>query len=89
LRIGLSGIVEHLIGQSTLDNATALHDHDPVRQQARYSKIMGYHNGGEVQFADEVAQEVEQPCLHGDIETAGRLIHEYQARLGDEVARDL
>ena len=35
------------------------------------------------------AQEVEQPRLYRYIEAAGRLVHEHQARPGDEIAGDL
>jgi hypothetical protein len=34
-------------------------------------------------------KQVEQPRLHRDIETAGRLVHEDEPRPGDEIARDL
>ena len=33
--------------------------------------------------------QVEQARLHRDVEPAGRLVHEHQARRGDEIARDL
>ena len=39
--------------------------------------------------ADQPAQEVEQARLHRDVEAAGRLVHEHQARAGDEIAGDL
>ena len=44
---------------------------------------------GEAELGDEAAQQVEQARLHRDVEAAGRLVHEDEPRLGDEVARDL
>ena len=35
------------------------------------------------------AQQIEQLCLHRDIEPAGRLVHEDEARLGHQNAGDL
>ena len=44
---------------------------------------------GEAEIGDQAAQQVEQARLHRDVEAAGRLVHEDQARPGDEVAGDL
>ncbi len=38
---------------------------------------------------DEVAEKVEEPRLHADLKAAGHLVHEDQARSGDEVSRNL
>ena len=87
--IGLAGIVEHLIGQSGLDDPAALHHHHAMRQQPRDREVMGDDNGGKPEFADEVAHEIEQPRLHRHVEPAGRLVHEHQPRCSDQIARDL
>ena len=82
-------IVEHLVGESLLHDRTALHHHQPVRQQPRDAEIVGHQHDRQVQPFDKAAQQVEEAGLHRDVEAAGRLVHEDQPRIADEVARDL
>ena len=43
----------------------------------------------EMKAVDQAAQQVEDARLHRDVEAAGRLVHEHQPGLADEVAGDL
>ena len=52
-------IVEYLVGQPGLDDAARLHHHDPMRQQPRNGEIVGHHNDGESEFADQAAHQVQ------------------------------
>ena len=82
-------IVEHPVGQAGLDHAAVLHHHHAVRQQPRDGEIVGDDDRRQAEIGDEAAQQVEQARLHRDVEAAGRLVHEDEARAGDEVAGDL
>ncbi len=87
--IGVMRIVQHPVGQARLHDAPALHHDHALRQEARDGEVVGDENDGQAEIGDEGAQEIEHARLDGDIETAGRLVHEDQPRPGDEVARDL
>src|SRR3546814_5197762 len=71
------------------DLLAVLHHHQAVGQQARDRQIVGDDDGGEPKLAHQAAQQVEEAGLDGNVEAAGRLVHEYEARLGHQVARDL
>ena len=60
-----------------------------MRQQARHRQIVGDDNCRQPEIGDQPAHQVEQSRLHRHVEPAGRLVHEDQARAGDEVASDL
>ena len=50
---------------------------------------MRHQHGGDVQPRDEAANQVEQPCLHRNIQPASGFIHEHQPGMGDQSAGDL
>jgi succinyl-CoA synthetase alpha subunit len=50
---------------------------------------MGAQNDPKPQIRYTPADEIEQACLHGDVQPTGGLVHEDKAGVGDEVARDL
>ena len=83
------GIVEHLVGETRLDDLPAPHDEEPVREEPRDGEVVGHDDGREPEVRDEPAQEVEQPGLDRHVEAPRRLIHEDQTRAHHEVARDL
>src|SRR3954453_16850463 len=89
LSVGFAGIVEHLVGQAGLDDPTTLHHHDAMRQQPRHGEVMGDDDGGKAELADEIAHQIEQPRLPRYVEPAGRLVHEYQPRFGNQIAGHL
>ena len=60
-----------------------------MRQQARHGEIVRHDDRREPEVGDEPAQQIEQPRLHRNVEPAGRLVHEDEPRIGDQVARDL
>ena len=63
------GIIEDLIGQARFDHAPFLHDHQPVGEKAGDGEIVRDDHDGEPEIAHEAAQQVEQACLHRDVET--------------------
>ena len=89
LGVGMLRIVQHLVGQPGLHHHAALHHHDAVRQQAGHGEVVGDQHHGDVQPRDQRADQVEQARLHRDVEPAGRLVHEHQARMGHQGAGDL
>ena len=82
-------VVEHLVRQSRLHHLAALHHHDAPGEQPCDGDVMGDERHGDAQPGDQGADEVEQPRLDGHVEPAGRLVHEHEARVGDEGAGDL
>jgi hypothetical protein len=89
LGVGVLRIVEHLVGQALFDDAAGVHHQHAMRQQARDAEVVRDDDDAARPGGDEAAQQVEQPRLHRDVEAAGRLVHEDQARLRHQVARDL
>jgi hypothetical protein len=82
-------VIKDLIRQAFLYYPTQPHHHQPVSQKTGYSQIMGNNNHGEFQVGDEIPQDIQESSLHGYVQTAGRLIHEDQTGLGDEISCDL
>src|SRR5262249_6732266 len=75
LGVRLAWVVEDLVGQTTLDDLAVLHDHDPVRQQPCDTKIVGHDHDCKLEIGNKATDEIEQACLHRDVEPAGRLVH--------------
>ena len=79
----MMGIVQHLVRQPGFNYPAPLHDHQPMPQKARNGKIVGDDDGGNVEFGNQPAQEIQQARLNRNIKTARRFIHEHEARFGD------
>lgn len=47
------GVVEHLVGQALLNDAAALHDHQPIGEQPNDGKVMGDDDDSDTEFADK------------------------------------
>ncbi|ENN84500.1 hypothetical protein RHSP_72583 [Rhizobium freirei PRF 81] len=89
LRIGFARIVEHTVGETMLDHLSVLHHHHAVRQEAGNGEVVRDDDRRKAEIVDEAANEVEQAGLHGNVETAGRLVHEDKAGAGHQIAGDL
>src|SRR5260221_3705491 len=50
-------------------------------EQAGDAEIVRHHDGGKIELGAQAAQQIEEPGLDGDVETAGRLVHEDEAGL--------
>ncbi len=50
---------------------------------------MGDDDHGQIQFAHQPAQQIEQAGLHRYVEPAGGFVHEHQSGAGDQIAGDL
>ena len=82
-------IVQHLVGQPGLHHPAALHHHDAMGEQPRHREVVRHQHHGEAESATRRANQVEQACLHRNVEPAGRLVHEHQPRMRHQRARDL
>jgi hypothetical protein len=60
-----------------------------VGEKTRHGKVVRDDDRRKAEVLHEPAQEIEQAGLDRDVEAAGRLVHEDEARRGDEVAGDL
>ena len=89
MRVRVLRIVEHLVRQPGLDHFATLHDHQPMRKQARDADIVRHDQHRQMQCGRQRAQQIEQARLHRDVETGCRLVHEDEAWTGDEITRDL
>ena len=56
---------------------------------AHHTEIVRDEDRGEAKLVAQSAQQIEQPRLNRYIETAGRLVHKDEPRVGDHVAGDL
>ncbi len=59
LGIGMLRVVQDFIGLSDLDDASKIHDRDPVRNIARGRDIMGDEYHGAAMLADQFGQHVD------------------------------
>ena len=82
-------LVEHPVGQALLDDEAVLHHHHAVRQKPGNREVVRDDDRRKAEVLHEATQQVEQTCLHRDVEAAGRLVHEDEARGRHQIARDL
>ena len=60
-------VVQHLVGQPRLDDVAALHDRDPMCQQAGDRDVVRHQHDRDSQTGDQGADQVEKSCLYGDV----------------------
>ena len=82
-------IVQHLIRQTGLRHFTVVHDDQTVREQPGHRQIVGHEHHGQPHVAHQMAQQVQQAGLDRHVQTAGRFVHEDEARRGHQIAGDL
>ena len=79
------GIAEDLRGRSGLDDAPVAEDGDTVREPGDDGEIVRDDQVGEAQLALQLAEKVEDLCLHRDVERRDRLVEQHE--LGPECQR--
>ncbi|MNS79189.1 hypothetical protein D3C72_1128360 [compost metagenome] len=82
-------IVQHPVGQAAFHHLALFHHQQAVRQQARHAEIVGDDHRRQLHFHHQSAQQIEQPRLHRNVQTAGGFVHKYQLRVGHQIAGDL
>ena len=68
LRIGVMGIIQHLIGQALFDDMAVFHHHQSVCEQTRNRQIMGDDDSSNAQITHQHPQQIEQAGLQFKID---------------------
>ncbi len=79
-RVGMQRIVEDCVGAAFLDDAAGIHDRDPVRHFGDGAHVVRDQHDGDAEFLLDVAHQVEDLRLHGDVERRRRLVGDQHAR---------
>ena len=79
--IGMPWTLEHVSGGGGLDDASQIHDGDPIAETAHDGKIVTDEEIGQPQSAAQIAQQAQHRRLHRKIESGSRLVENHQARL--------
>ena len=74
LGVGMAGIVEQLVGGGLLDLAAGIHHHDPVGVLGDHAHVVGDQDDGGAERLLQLAHQVEDLRLDGDVERGGRLV---------------
>ena len=88
LGVGLGRMLEHRRRRSLLDNASPMHDDDPVAQVAHDREIVSNEQQGQVHLALQCVKQVEYLRLDGHIQRCGAFIGNDQSRLDRQSPRN-
>ena len=80
LRVGMTGMIEHLLGRATFDDTAEIHHGDLIRQVLDNAQIVGDEKIRQPQVGLELGQEVEDLRLYGDVQRAGGLVADEEVR---------
>ena len=86
--IGMARVREQGHAVRLFDNLAQVHDRDLAAEVLHHSQVMGDEQVGQVEIALQVAQQVDDLCLNGDIESRHRLIAHDQIGLTGQRPRD-
>jgi hypothetical protein len=73
-RIGMARVRQEIPLAGALDDAAGIHDHDAIGDFGNDPHVMGDEHDRRAMIASELAHEVENLRLHGDVERGRRLI---------------
>ncbi|MCY1362579.1 hypothetical protein D9M69_493030 [compost metagenome] len=72
---------EHGVDRTAFDDLAAVHDHDPVTGLNDHAKIVSHQDDRHVTLVAQLAQEVDDLRLHGDVQRSGGFIGNKQTRI--------
>ena len=84
----MRGLAEQLAAFRDLDDAAEIHHADPARHVADHGEVVADEEIGQAELVLQVAHQIEDLRLHGDVERRGRLVADDELGLGGERARD-
>ena len=84
LRIGMLRACEERRDRRLLDLAAGIHDHHPLRDLGHHAEIVGDQHDGGADAVLQVAHQVEDLRLDGDVERRGRLVGDQQLRVAGQ-----
>src|SRR5205823_7950364 len=88
LRVRMLRLREQLLARRDLDELPEVHHGDPVAEVLDGREIVRDEQARELQVLLQVAQQVEDRRLHGNIQRGYRLVRDEQARRDREGARE-
>jgi len=88
LRVGMGRLREDPLTRPVLDDAAGPHDQDLVAERPDHAEVVADEHIGEPMARLELAQQVDELCLHRDVEGGGRFVEDEQARLEHEGPSD-
>ena len=87
-RVGVFRRVEDLVGTAVLGRPAGVHHHDVVGQLGDHPEVVGDDHDGGVELLLQVADQVEDLRLDGDVESRGRLVGDQQGGVAGQRHRD-
>ena len=81
-------MLKDLCGRTGLDDATSLHDGNPVRHVAYDAKVVGNEQIRHAGFGLQIAQQIQNLRLYGHIQRRCRLIADQDIRIDGQGARN-
>ena len=84
----MSRVTEHLLGGSDFDDASEIHDRDPVAQEARHTEVVGYEDQAHARLAVHSFKQVQHLRPHRHVELGDGFVRDDDARLHADGAGD-
>lgn len=78
----MPGCGVHVTGEAGLDDLAGVHHRDAVADVLHHRQVVGDEHQGQVEFVDQIRDEVEDLRTDGDVEGADRLVRDQDARAG-------
>ena len=86
--VSVPGAIKDFLGFTILDDFPLIHHSDVIRNVADHREVVGDEDHGEAEFSAQLAQQVEDLGLDGDVEGGDRFVGDDQFRLRGEGAGD-
>ena len=86
--VGVRGRVEHLRRRARLDDLAALHHDDTVGEVGDHAHVVGDQQDARVDAVAQVADQLEDLRLHGDVEGRRRLVGDQHRRIAGQCLGD-
>ena len=87
-RIGMAGVAEDLRPAAGLDDLAEIHHRDPMADPLDHRHVVGDEEIGEAEFRLQLAEKVENPRLHRDVERRDALVGDDDLRRERQRAGD-
>ena len=72
--IGMTGVIDDLVDRSQLRLAPRIHDDHPLGHFRHRAHVMGDQNNGRTGLLAQIAEQIKNLRLNGDIQRGGRLV---------------
>ena len=86
--IGILRITQYPLGGTLFDNSSRPHHNDTIAQQPHHIQIVRHEQITHAHRLLQIVQQIENDCLHRDIERRGRLVQNDELGVQRDGARD-